>query len=51
MASPYARKLAAEAGVDIADATPSGSNNQVVAADVEKLIASGGASPPAYCVS
>jgi len=42
VASPYARKLAAEAGVDIADATPSGSNNQVVAADVEKLIASGG---------
>ena len=46
MASPYARKLAAEAGVDIADATPTGTNDRVVAADVQELISEGGGATP-----
>jgi pyruvate/2-oxoglutarate dehydrogenase complex dihydrolipoamide acyltransferase (E2) component len=40
-ASPYAKKLAREAGVDISDATPSGLGGRIVAADVEQLIKSG----------
>ncbi len=46
VASPYARKLAAEAGVDIADATPTGTNGRVVAADVQELISGGGGGTP-----
>lgn len=42
VSSPYARKLAKEKGVDIANAQPSGSNNRVVAADIEALATSGG---------
>lgn len=45
IASPYARKLAREAGVDIAQATGSGPNGRIVAADVQKLISSGGGQP------
>ncbi len=41
IASPYARKLAREAGVDVGDATGSGPNGRIVAADVEALIAAG----------
>ena len=42
IASPYARKLAREAGVDVGDASGSGPNGRVVAADVQQLISSGG---------
>lgn len=41
VASPYARKLAREAGVDVADATPTGLGGRIVAADVEQLVKSG----------
>jgi len=41
-ASPYARKLAAAAGVDVAAATPTGPKGRVVGADVEALVAGGG---------
>lgn len=41
-ASPYAQKLAREAGVDISQATATGPEGRIVAADVEKLISSGG---------
>ena len=40
-ASPYAKKLARDAGVDISDATPSGLGGRIVAADIEQLIKSG----------
>ncbi|CAK0785753.1 hypothetical protein CVIRNUC_008964 [Coccomyxa viridis] len=42
VASPYARRLAADAGVDIAQATGSGPGGRVVAQDVQQLIDSGG---------
>lgn len=42
IASPYAKKLAREAGVDISQATASGPEGRIVAADVEKLISEGG---------
>jgi pyruvate dehydrogenase E2 component (dihydrolipoamide acetyltransferase) len=42
VASPYARKLAAEAGVDISQASGSGPGGRIVAADVQQLISSGG---------
>lgn len=42
-ASPYARKLASEAGVDVSLATGTGPNGRIVAADVQQLIASGAA--------
>ena len=42
VASPYARKLAAEAGVDISQAHGSGPGGRIVAADVQQLITSGG---------
>ena len=41
VASPYARKLAADAGVDIGAATGSGAGGRIVAVDVEELISSG----------
>lgn len=41
IASPYAKKLAREAGVDIADATATGLGGRIVAADVEQLVKSG----------
>jgi pyruvate dehydrogenase E2 component (dihydrolipoamide acetyltransferase) len=41
-ASPYAKKLAKEAGVDVGQATASGPQGRIVAADVLKLIESGG---------
>ena len=44
-ASPYARKLAAEAGVDVSQATPTGPEARIVAVDVQKLIESGGGKP------
>lgn len=48
VASPYARKLAAEAGVDIGQATGSGPGGRIVAQDVQQLIESGGGhAPPA----
>jgi pyruvate dehydrogenase E2 component (dihydrolipoamide acetyltransferase) len=40
-ASPYAKKLAREAGVDVGQATASGPQGRIVAADVQKLIESG----------
>ena len=42
IASPYAKKLAREAGVDISQATASGPDGRIVAADVQKLISEGG---------
>ena len=42
MASPYAKKLAREANVDISQATGTGPNGRIVAADVQQLIESGG---------
>lgn len=47
VASPYAKKLAAEAGVSLAGAAGSGPGGRVVAADVQQLVASGGAAPAA----
>lgn len=47
VASPYARKLARDAGVDIAQASGSGPNGRIVAADVQQLITSGGGKPAA----
>ncbi|BDA46555.1 Dihydrolipoyllysine-residue acetyltransferase component of pyruvate dehydrogenase complex, mitochondrial [Coccomyxa sp. Obi] len=47
VASPYARKLAREAGVDIAQANGSGPGGRIVAADVQQLISSGGSKPAA----
>jgi pyruvate/2-oxoglutarate dehydrogenase complex dihydrolipoamide acyltransferase (E2) component len=49
VASPYAKKLAREAGVDISDATPSGLGGRIVAADVEQLVKSG--APPSCACS
>lgn len=40
-ASPYARKLAAEAGVSLAGITGSGPEGRIVAEDVQRAIASG----------
>ncbi len=45
VASPYAKKLAREAGVDIGQAQGSGPNGRIVAADVQQLIESGGGQP------
>lgn len=50
-ASPYARKLAREAGVDVAQATATGPEGRIVAADVQKLISSGGGKPAAKSAS
>lgn len=47
VASPYARKLARGAGVDIAQASGSGPNGRILAADVQQLISSGGGKPSA----
>ena len=47
IASPYAKKLAAEAGVSLAGVGGSGPSGRIVAADVHQLIASGGAAPAA----
>lgn len=41
-ASPYAKKLAREAGVDVSQATATGPEGRIVAADVQKLVQSGG---------
>ena len=41
-ASPYAKKLAREAGVDYTQAKASGPGGRIVAADVQQLIESGG---------
>jgi pyruvate dehydrogenase E2 component (dihydrolipoamide acetyltransferase) len=46
--TPLARRLAAEAGIDLAKVAPSGPHGRIVAHDVEVLIArSGPAAPPA----
>ncbi|KAK9812020.1 hypothetical protein WJX73_009253 [Symbiochloris irregularis] len=45
VASPYARKLAREAGVDVSQAQATGPEGRIVAADVQKLISSGGGKP------
>jgi pyruvate dehydrogenase E2 component (dihydrolipoamide acetyltransferase) len=42
VASPYARRLAAEAGVSLAGAAGSGPGGRIVAEDVRQLVASGG---------
>ena len=47
VASPYARRLAADAGVDISQATGSGPGGRIVAQDVQQLIDSGGGEAPA----
>ena len=36
LATPYAKKLAADKGIDLANVTPSGKHGEIVAADVEK---------------
>ena len=41
-ASPYAKKLAREAGVDYTQAQATGPGGRIVAADVQKLVESGG---------
>ena len=41
-ASPYAKKLAREAGVDYSQAKATGPGGRIVAADVQKLVESGG---------
>ncbi|MET3580657.1 pyruvate dehydrogenase E2 component (dihydrolipoamide acetyltransferase) [Mesorhizobium robiniae] len=46
-ASPLARRIANEAGVDVSAVTGSGPHGRVVKADVEAAIASGGAKAPA----
>lgn len=45
IASPYAKKLAADAGVSLAGVPGSGPGGRIVAADVHELIASGGGAP------
>lgn len=45
IASPYAKKLASEAGVSLAGVGGSGPKGRIVAADVQNLVASGGARP------
>lgn len=47
VASPYAKKLAAEAGVSLQGVAGSGPGGRVVAEDVQSLISSGGAKPAA----
>lgn len=42
IASPYAKKLAREAGIDISQATATGPDGRIVAADVQKLVSEGG---------
>ena len=42
IASPYAKKLAREAGVDISQAMATGPDGRIVAADVQKLVSEGG---------
>ncbi len=42
IASPYAKKLAREANVDISQAKATGPEGRIVAADVQKLISEGG---------
>lgn len=42
IASPYAKKLAKEAGVDISQASATGPDGRIVAADVQKLVSEGG---------
>ena len=46
MASPYARRLAKEGGVSISQAQATGPGGRIVAADVQKLISSGGGKQP-----
>lgn len=50
-ASPLARRIAKEAGVDVAEVKGSGPHGRVVKADVEAAIASGGAVKPAQAAS
>ncbi|MFT4159375.1 pyruvate dehydrogenase complex dihydrolipoamide acetyltransferase [Shinella sp.] len=45
--SPLARRLAKEAGIDIASVSGSGPHGRVVKGDVEKAVSSGGAKPAA----
>jgi pyruvate dehydrogenase E2 component (dihydrolipoamide acetyltransferase) len=45
IASPYAKKLASEAGVSLAGVGGTGPKGRIIAADVQQLVASGGAKP------
>ena len=45
LASPYAKKLAADAGISLAGVAGSGPHGRITSSDVEQLIASGGAKP------
>jgi len=47
IASPYAKNLASEAGVSLQGVAGTGEGGRIIAADVEKLIASGGKPGPA----
>jgi pyruvate dehydrogenase E2 component (dihydrolipoamide acetyltransferase) len=51
IASPYAKKLASEAGVSLAGVGGSGPKGRIVAADVQQLVASGGARPAGASVA
>jgi pyruvate dehydrogenase E2 component (dihydrolipoamide acetyltransferase) len=49
VASPYARKLAREAGIDLSAAKGSGPGNRIVAADVKALQSSSSGKPAPVC--
>lgn len=47
IASPYAKKLALQAGVSLVGVAGSGPGGRIVASDVQQLVASGGGAPAA----
>ena len=51
IASPYARKLAREANVDVAKAKGTGPGGRIVAADIQTLLESGGGEAPSEAAS
>jgi pyruvate dehydrogenase E2 component (dihydrolipoamide acetyltransferase) len=51
VATPLARRLAGEAGIDLARVTPSGPHGRIVARDVEAAAASGAAHPSTLAVA
>ena len=51
LASPRAKKLAAELGLDIAQAIPTGPENRIIERDVKTLKATGAAAAPAAAVA
>ncbi|MEC7538530.1 MAG: E3 binding domain-containing protein, partial [Pseudomonadota bacterium] len=51
IASPLARRMASQAGLDLAGITGSGPNGRIVKADIEALIESGATTAPAPAVA